>query len=412
VEGHSLRVLTGHLRVQCPRLTAVGETVALIERHDSIILFLTVTIVFYISGHGLGHASRDIEVIHSVIGRCPDARIVARTSAPRWFFDHFARGAIELQEVEVDTGVVQIDSLRLDEDETAMRAARFYAGFEARADAEAAVLAELEASVVVGDVPPLAFAAAARARVSSVALANFTWDWIYGGYPRFERLAPGVIGVIRGAYARTTRALRLPLHGGFEPMADVTEDIPLVARRAKHRRETVRRALDIDDEAVVVLASFGGYGLRLPYREIARVSRFTLVVTDHETGTEDLDASGPLRRLAITDLAARDLHYPDLVAAADVVVSKPGYGIVSECIVNGAALLYTARGRFVEDDMFVAEMPRVLRCRYIPQGDLLTGLWDDAVDELLRQAPPPERLHANGAEVAADAIIAMADANA
>jgi L-arabinokinase len=367
-----------------------------------------VTIVFYISGHGLGHASRDIEVINSVTLRRPGARIVVRTSAPRWFFEQFARGSIELQEVEVDTGVVQIDSLRLDEDETALRAARFYATFEARVEAEAAVLAELDASVVVGDVPPLAFAAATRARVRSMALANFTWDWIYGAYPRFERLAPGVIGLIRGVYGRTTRALRLPLHGGFEPMADVTEDVPLVARRAKHRRETVRRALDIGDDAVVVLASFGGYGLRLPYREIARVSRFTLVVTDHETGPEETDTGGPLRRYEHKALAARDLEYPDLVAAADVVISKPGYGIVSECIVNGSALLYTARGRFVEHDMLVAEMPRVLRCRYIPQEDLLTGVWDDAVDALLGQPPPPERLLANGAEVAADAIIAMA----
>jgi hypothetical protein len=370
-----------------------------------------VTIVFYISGHGLGHASREIEVINSVTGRRPDIRIVVRTTAPRWFLDNAARGPIELQEVEVDTGVVQVDSLRLDEDETALRAARFYASFEARVEAEAHVLAELDASVVVGDVPPLAFAAAARARVQSVALANFTWDWIYGAHPRFEQLAPGVIGVIRRAYARTTRALRLPLHGGFEPMTDVIEDIPLVARRAKHGREAVRRALDIGDDAVVVLASFGGYGLRLPYREIARVSRFTLVVTSHETGPEDSPADGPLRRYANEELAARDLRYPDLVAAADAVISKPGYGIVSECIVNGTALLYTARGRFVEHEMLVAEMPRLLRCRYIAQEDLLTGVWDDAVDALLRQPPPPERVPANGAEVAADAIIAMADGN-
>jgi hypothetical protein len=368
-----------------------------------------VTIVFYISGHGLGHASREIEVINSVTGRRRDIRIVVRTSAPRWFFENAARGPIELQEVDVDPGVVQIDSLRLDEDETALRAARFYATFEARVGAEAAVLAELDASVVVGDVPPLAFAAAARARVRSMALANFTWDWIYDAYPRFERLAPGVIGVIRGAYARTTRALRLPLHGGFEPMTGVIEDVPLIARRAKHGREAVRHALEIGDDAVVVLASFGGYGLRLPYRKIARASRFTLVVTDHETGPEDTDTGGPLRRFTNKELAARDVRYPDLVAAADAVISKPGYGIVSECIVNATALLYTARDRFVEHDMLVAEMPRVLRCRYIPQEDLLTGVWDAAVDALLRQPPPPERLLANGAEVAADAIIAMAD---
>ena len=33
--------------------------------------------------------------------------------------------------------------------------------------------------LVVGDVPPLAFEAAAEAGVDSVAVANFSWDWIY-----------------------------------------------------------------------------------------------------------------------------------------------------------------------------------------------------------------------------------------
>ena len=30
--------------------------------------------------------------------------------------------------------------------------------------------------------------------------------------------------------------------------------------------------------------------------------------------------------------------------AADVVVTKPGYGIISECIANDTAILYTSRG--------------------------------------------------------------------
>ena len=54
----------------------------------------------------------------------------------------------------------------------------------------------------------------------------------------------------------------------------------------------------------------------------------------------------------------RQLRYEDLVAAADVVVSKPGYGIVSECIANDTALLYTSRGRLIEYDVMVAEMPQ------------------------------------------------------
>src|SRR5204863_361743 len=84
--------------------------------------------------------------------------------------------------------------------------------------------------LVVGDIPPLAFAAAARAGVKALALGNFTWDWIYGNYPAFEALAPDVVPTMRAAYAAATRALRLPFHGGFEPMAAVTGDIPLIAQ--------------------------------------------------------------------------------------------------------------------------------------------------------------------------------------
>ena len=45
----------------------------------------------------------------------------------------------------------------------------------------------------------------------------------------------------------------------------------------------------------------------------------------------------------------------------------------AECVANVTALLYTSRGPFIEYDLFVAEMPKVLRCRYLSQEDLLAG---------------------------------------
>ena len=76
---------------------------------------------------------------------------------------------------------------------------------------------------------------------------------------------------------------------------------------------------------------------------------------------------------------------------------------------SSPALLYTSRGRFAEYDMLVTEMPRVLRCRYIPQEDLRTGRWAEAVAGVLQQPPPPGTLDTNGAEVVADQILAVAD---
>jgi L-arabinokinase len=294
-------------------------------------------------------------------------------------------------------------------DETARRAAGFYAGFDRRVEEEASMLRTLHTSIVVGDIPPLAFAAAARADVPSVALANFTWDWIYGAYPEFERTAPGVLTRIRDAYATATIALRLPLHGGFEPMLRVTRDIPLIARQSVRDRDETRCLLKLEQGLPVVLASFGSHGSRLPFAEIAREGRFTLVTTDLErAGGAASDASGHLREVSSAELRAHGVRYEDLVAASDVVVSKPGYGIVSECIANGAALLYTSRRRFIEQDVLVREMPGVLRCRPIDADALRAGNWGDAIDALLRQPAPPERMALDGAEVAARTISALA----
>ena len=99
-----------------------------------------------------------------------------------------------------------------------------------------------------------------------------------------------------------------------------------------------------------------------------------------------------------------------VVAAADVVVTKPGYGIVSECIANGTALLYASRGGFVEQTVLLEAMPRFLRTGPIAEDALRAGHWADAVQAVLAQPAPPERLAIDGAETAARRILEVADA--
>jgi L-arabinokinase len=340
------------------------------------------TIVFYVSGHGFGHATRDVEILAAIRARHAGARLIVRTEAPAWLF---ARAGVEVQPARVDTGVVQLDSLRIDERATARDAAAFYATFDRRTDEEAAQLTALGAALVVADIPPLAFAAAARAGVPSIAVGNFTWDWIYRNLPAFEALAPEVVATAASAYALAALALRLPLNGGFDATRSIL-DIPFVARKSARDPQSTRRMLEIQGGRPLVLASFGAYGLALPLDDLRRSAAFTLMTLD---GTPD------------------GLEYQDIVAAADVVVSKPGYGIVSDCVANGTALLYTSRGRFAEYDVFIREMPRYLRCRFIPQADLVAGRWDGAVLELLSEQAPASSVRIDGAAVAAERILEL-----
>ena len=136
-------------------------------------------VVFAISGHGFGHASRQTQIIRALRRRRPDAAIHIRTSAPRWLFERALDFPFAFERVEVDTGVVQVDSLEVDVEASIVRAAAFHAKLDERIDAEARALTTAGAELVVGDIPPLAFAAAAHAGIPAMAVGNFTWDWIW-----------------------------------------------------------------------------------------------------------------------------------------------------------------------------------------------------------------------------------------
>jgi hypothetical protein len=361
-------------------------------------------VFFYISGHGFGHASRQIEVINALGARCPDVAIVVRTSAPRWLFDRTVRVPITLLPGECDTGVIQIDSLRLNEQLTVERADEFYRTLAERARDEAILLGTHAAGFVVSDAPPLGCAAAAAAGVPSVVITNFTWDWIYEGYEAQLAGAPQLLPAIRTAYRQAEAAWRLPMHGGFATF-DAIVDVPFIARHARHGRDEVRRTLGLPLDRPLVLSSFGGYGVSgFDAAALDCLASYGVVITHRNASDELPNAPAGVHQLSESRLYGSGLRYEDLVAACDIVATKPGYGIVAECIANDTAVLYTSRGRFVEYDVLVEAMPKYLRCGFIDHADLFAGRWRAALDRVMASPPPPDRPPTNGAEVIAEMI--------
>ena len=375
---------------------------------------MAAAIVFYVSGHGFGHASRTIEVINAVLARRPETRIGVRTAAPRWLFDLTVRGKIAFSTLECDTGVVQIDALTLDEADTIRRASAFHSDLVTRAASETRVLRELGAGLIVGDIPPLAFAVGAAAGISSIAIGNFTWDWVYADYPRV-RLAPSLLPTIRGAYAKASMALRLPMSAGFESFSNV-RDIPFIARHGTRTREEVCKLLKLPADKPLVLMSFGTYGVPgVDTDVLAKFKKHVVVSVESQlVGRTKKEAPAAERRGSFISVNEEAMYYAgvryeDVVAAASVVVTKPGYGIISECIANDSAVLYTARGHFPEYEVLVEEMPKYLRAAFISQEDLFSGKWEPHLDKLLAQPKPKKKADTSGADVAAEALLAALD---
>ena len=368
------------------------------------------TLAFYISGHGFGHASRDIEIINALLVRRPDLRIIVRTTAAPWLFNLTIRGSIEYHHVETDTGVVQIDSLHLDPDATVIRAREFMRSFGDRVVAEAGFLKREKVSLVVADVPPLGIAAAAHASIPAIAVGNFTWDWIYSAYQDTEDL----VAEIADIYSRVDIALRLPMHGGFSSVGRIV-DLPFIARRSTRDPEDTREALGLPAGERLILVSFGGYGLAgLDLDALSRLHGYVALVSGSVPLADLPEGLRGGRRGSLLPIDEHTLYdcgrrYEDLVRAVDVVVTKPGYGIIAECLANHTALLYTSRGHFIEYDVLVSAMPRFLRARFINHADLFSGRWQHHLHALISQPEPTQRPDSNGAAVAAEQLLGMVE---
>ena len=339
----------------------------------------------YISGHGFGHSTRTAEVLRELRALEPALAITVVTSAPAFLFEGL--GAT-WRSLACDVGLVQRGPLVIDEDATAAACAAFQERWPDLVEREAHWLRETGARIVLGDIPPLAFAAAHAAGLPSVGLGNFSWDWIYRALARGRAGMVAAAEVAASSYATARLLLELPFAGDLAAFPR-RERIPLVARAPVVRRDAAREALGLERDRPVVLFSFGGLGFGTPRVDAASVAslrrRFRLL-DEPDVSRERLRALG--------------LLYQDVVGAADVVVTKPGYGIVTDAIAAGTRLVYTDRGDFPEYPVMVEEMPRYLPVAFVSGDDLRAGRLEDALDRVLSlPQPPPPRL--DGASVAA-----------
>jgi L-arabinokinase len=326
----------------------------------------------------------------------PATQILVRSDRPSWLYPDGVRG----HNVRVDVGMVQQDSLTILVGPTLAEARAFEEARPRLVTAEAEALAGYHPRAIVADIPPLAFDVAAMLGVPSIGVANFSWDWIYAHLDPVGGSDGPIVFPIRRSEASATLLLRLPLHGDMSAFPCI-EDISLIARVAQRRRELVRAELGLGTAVPLALLSFSGAELdRIDFAALGRLTYIQFVVT----------AARPGRPLPPNVLVGpRDPgRYHDLLGACDVVLMKPGYGTVADCLANRVPMVYATRPGFVEEQVLVPAMHRLGRAVPIEQSALFSGQVEPAIEAALAMTSPWQPLAVDGAEVAARRILQLA----
>jgi L-arabinokinase len=284
---------------------------------------------WYVSSHGWGHAARQRELLRAWLGRRPDAEVTVTTEVPGWFWDGMER----VQTRRAAAGPMPVEGNGCADPEATAGALR---DFCERADEvverEHRFLEKDDFGLVVSDIDPAPFAAADRLGIPAYGVANFTWDWIYARMlPDMER----EVGLLRRLY-RTGTYLRLPLGPPEHPFGECRQ-VGLLPGGVPRDPDAARRLLGPGRVCLVSLRDPARLGGPLP-----EVPGWVLVSALPE------NRFGLPRNLTPADMRRAGVSFADLVAAADAVLCKPGYGMVSQILCGGLRAVVLRRTDFPE----------------------------------------------------------------
>jgi len=95
----------------------------------------------------------------------------------------------------------------------------------------------------------------------------------------------------------------------------------------------------------------------------------------------------------------------DLMGFVDVVVCKPGYGVLSECWVSGTPLAWVERPDFPEFPMLKEWLDNAMPSAGMSRSDFQQGEWKQVLEKAVNHSGSFPVLHRNGVMEAANIIL-------
>lgn len=353
-------------------------------------------IAYYITNHGYGHGVRSCDIIRALTERNPQATIHIITGLPADFLLNRLPGCnVEIHARSFDFGMEQLDSVRVDVPKTLEKISALYENESELLHSETAWLQQHHIDVAVSDIPAIPLQAAHEAGIRAVAVGNFSWAWIYEEFIDQDPAWRNIIDRMNAAYRLADYLIRIPF---AEPMEVFSNQYPvgLLARPGAPDRDRLAVLSGADPTKKWILLSFTT--LEWDDAALHRVTQ----LEDYAFFTVrplEWDASN------IFAIDREAFLVADLFATVDAVLTKPGFGALSECVANQRPMIYVEREQFREYPVLEAALKTYLTHVHIPSEKLYAGDLAAALNAVWTAPPPREQLAPGGDLAAADLIL-------
>lgn len=339
---------------------------------------MTKHLLVCISPHGYGHTAQTAPVINALRRSLPDLRLTLRTTVPHALLAARFEGAFTQVPCASDFGMKMVSAMQVLAEESAVAYADFHAHWDNKVKQEAAELRALAPDLVLTNVPYLPLAGAAVAGIPSAALCSLNWMDIYQHYCGERPEAGRILEQTRAAYNSAALFLR-PQPSMPMPVLTNTRAIGPIARVGRNRRDEINSILKLAGDETLVLVAPGGIPTRWPMEHWPRLPGVRWIVQSDWHVTHPDAVALEILNMSITDVMRSDV----------VLLGKPGYGSVAECVCNDTPMLYLMRHDWPEEPYLLEWLHRYGRGLPVDSGAVQTGELSAVLEELLAQPAKP-----------------------
>jgi len=332
-----------------------------------------------ISAHGFGHLAQTAPVVNALAERNPRLRVVVQCVLPSEVLRAHLRVPFDHIDESPDIGMRMVDSLDVLAEETYSAYAELHRDWSRHVQHEARRLREIAPDFVLSNIAYLPLAAAAAAGIPSAALCSLNWAECFLAYCRDYAGADGIHREMIAAYAEAeiffNPAPSMPMPG-----LDNLQAVGPIACLGRDRREELHDRLGLQRGVHLVVVSLGGIFTALPIEQWPCSPSIHYIVSSTEVP----------RRPDMFALDATGMPFIDVLASADAIVTKPGYGTFAEAVCNGVPLLYVRRTVWPEEPYLVNWLREHARCGELSRAQLQTGGFHANLEALWNAAARPK----------------------
>jgi hypothetical protein len=347
-------------------------------------------ILYYLTAHGYGHAVRSVTLCNEL---SDNVRPIFRTTLPSIFFHEEVKRPFELFPARFDCGCIQKDSVTVDKKETLQAYMRLADQNTAHLEGEVNFCREQRVDGIVSDITPFAFEVAQKAGLPSVAVSNFSWYDIYQPYAREYPSFEPYLRKIRDQYRMAGLLLELTPSTGM-PYFRNRLKVPLVAKPGRNIGHLLKDHLGVGGNQRIALIYVGEWGVEsIRWKDLEKFRGWDFIGIYPLPG-----ASANYHRID-----KKDFPYEDLVASADAMITKIGYGVTSQSLINGTPLIYLPRQDFAEFPVLEEAIREWGHGYRLSQEDYCGLNWGRALEKVSKRRRP-KPVASDGAKICAREI--------